>query len=188
MNRLLALIPAALLLLYPNLRTAYADWAIVTFTPAGTTAEVNGTALTLPADFTVRLEGYFDDDRARYTIYPQIGVNGHQAVWSAGDIDGSLWCGWNCNMGVFGGHRYDEWTEVCPTFLTAGGYDWDTLLGERVVVHSAPNLAVIHIGAPPLFDFLAAYFDGTPIADFNADGAVSVQDFYDYLTVHFGGL
>jgi hypothetical protein len=183
----LALLPLYLILLTTAPRTAYADWAVVTVTPTGTTAEVNGQPLSIPADLTIRLEGYFIDGRARYTIYPQIGVNGHQAVWSAGNIDGSLWCGWNCNMGVFGGHRYDDFTEVCPTFLTVGGYDWDQLLGERLAVQSEPGLAVIHIGAPDLYTFLDAWFLGSPSADFNADGAVSVQDFYEYLADYLGG-
>jgi len=36
-----------------------------------------------------------------------------------------------------------------------------------------------------LFDFLAAYFQGSPDADFNASGEITVQDVFDYLTAYF---
>ncbi len=38
-----------------------------------------------------------------------------------------------------------------------------------------------------VFDFLAAYFDGSPTADFNASGTVTVQDIFDFLAAYFAG-
>ena len=38
-----------------------------------------------------------------------------------------------------------------------------------------------------IFDFLAAWFAGTPSADFNGVGGLSVQDIFDFLAAWFGG-
>jgi predicted Zn-dependent peptidase len=38
-----------------------------------------------------------------------------------------------------------------------------------------------------IFDFLAAYFNGQPAADFNGVGGVTVQDIFDYLAAYFVG-
>jgi hypothetical protein len=38
-----------------------------------------------------------------------------------------------------------------------------------------------------IFDFLAAYFAGDPLADFNRSGAISVQDIFDFLAAYFSG-
>jgi hypothetical protein len=37
-----------------------------------------------------------------------------------------------------------------------------------------------------IFDFLAAYFAGAPVADINGTGGLSVQDMFDYLAAYFG--
>jgi hypothetical protein len=37
------------------------------------------------------------------------------------------------------------------------------------------------------FDYLGAFFDGTPAADFNADTFIDSQDFFDFLIVFFAG-
>jgi hypothetical protein len=38
-----------------------------------------------------------------------------------------------------------------------------------------------------IFDFLAAYFAGNPLADFNGSGGISVQDIFDFLAAYFAG-
>jgi len=38
-----------------------------------------------------------------------------------------------------------------------------------------------------IFDFLAAYFAGSPAADFNSSGTVTVQDIFDFLAAYFAG-
>ncbi len=38
-----------------------------------------------------------------------------------------------------------------------------------------------------IFDFLAAYFSGTPEGDFNDDGSATVQDIFDFLSCYFTG-
>jgi hypothetical protein len=37
------------------------------------------------------------------------------------------------------------------------------------------------------FDFLGAFFAGTPDADFNGDGTINSQDFFDFISVFFAG-
>lgn len=43
------------------------------------------------------------------------------------------------------------------------------------------------VSVQDIFDFLAAYFSGSPSADVNGSGAVSVQDIFDYLAFYFAG-
>ncbi len=38
-----------------------------------------------------------------------------------------------------------------------------------------------------IFDFLAAWFAGNPIADFNGDNAINIQDIFDFLAAWFAG-
>ncbi len=38
-----------------------------------------------------------------------------------------------------------------------------------------------------IFDFVAAYFTATPTADFNSSGSVTVQDLFDFLAAYFAG-
>jgi hypothetical protein len=38
-----------------------------------------------------------------------------------------------------------------------------------------------------IFDFLAAYFSGSPLADINGGGGVTVQDIFDFLAAYFAG-
>jgi hypothetical protein len=43
------------------------------------------------------------------------------------------------------------------------------------------------VSSQDFFDFLVDLFAATPGADFNADGAVNSQDFFDFLAAFFGG-
>jgi hypothetical protein len=43
------------------------------------------------------------------------------------------------------------------------------------------------VNSQDFFDFLAAFFAGTPSADFNHDGVVNSQDFFELLTALFAG-
>jgi len=43
------------------------------------------------------------------------------------------------------------------------------------------------VNSQDFFDFLGAFFAGAPSADFNSDGAVNSQDFFDFLTAFFTG-
>lgn len=43
------------------------------------------------------------------------------------------------------------------------------------------------VNSQDFFDFLTAFFAGAPGADFNASGAVNSQDFFDFITAFFAG-
>ncbi len=43
------------------------------------------------------------------------------------------------------------------------------------------------VNSQDFFDFLTAFFAGSPGADFNRDGVVNSQDFFDFLTAFFAG-
>jgi hypothetical protein len=43
------------------------------------------------------------------------------------------------------------------------------------------------LNSQDFFDFLTAFFAGAPTADFNADAAINSQDFFDFLTAFFAG-
>jgi hypothetical protein len=43
------------------------------------------------------------------------------------------------------------------------------------------------VNSQDFFDFLSAFFAGTPSADFNGDGTINSQDFFDFLTAFFAG-
>jgi hypothetical protein len=43
------------------------------------------------------------------------------------------------------------------------------------------------VNSQDFFDFLTAFFAGAPNSDFNADGITNSQDFFDFLTAFFAG-
>ena len=43
------------------------------------------------------------------------------------------------------------------------------------------------VNSQDFFDFLAAFFAGEPAADFNADALINSQDFFDFLGTFFAG-
>jgi hypothetical protein len=43
------------------------------------------------------------------------------------------------------------------------------------------------LSSQDFFDYLNEFFAGRPAADFNADGVVTSQDFFDYMSAFFGG-
>jgi hypothetical protein len=84
------------------------------------------------------------------------------------------------------------WSDEAFTYVV--GYGRNTVL-DRIE-------ALMWVGPPPcrtdfnydgalnsqdFFDFLAALFAGTPDADFNRDGSINSGDFFDFLTAFFAG-
>ncbi len=65
-----------------------------------------------------------------------------------------------------------------------------SVLSTPAIVGTLPPGDFNHDGAvsvQDIFDFLAAYFAGGPNADFNGSGEVTVQDIFDFLAAYFGG-
>jgi hypothetical protein len=77
--------------------------------------------------------------------------------------------------------------------LRIGGYNGATGSGN-VVLTCTPRPACAcdvnddgALNSQDYFDFLIAFFDGSPAADFNGDGPVNSQDFFDFLLCFFDG-
>ncbi len=81
---------------------------------------------------------------------------------------------------------------------TAGSttYHWDVIVSAadvtlRLASIDAPCRADFNadglVNSQDFFDFLTPFFAAAPAADFNADGAVNSQDFFDFLTAFFSG-
>jgi hypothetical protein len=43
------------------------------------------------------------------------------------------------------------------------------------------------VNSQDFFDFLGAFFAGAPNADFNGDGTINSQDFFDFIAAFFAG-
>jgi hypothetical protein len=182
----LALLWPALLLLACPPRTAYADLIIHDPVVGATTATDNGVPVACDPALTIRLSDWvMPDGRVSFSVFGQVGVNGHGPVWTAGVIDGGTWCGWGgCVVGRLGWHNVGG-PLGDPSFA---GLALGSRAGQSVVVdrtHAATTLTILD--PPSIFAYLASWFAGDPSADFNADGAVSVQDFYDYIADYLGG-
>jgi hypothetical protein len=78
------------------------------------------------------------------------------------------------------------------TAWAVGGYSNGTTqftLAERLTAAAcrADFNADGAVGSQDFFDFLSAFLAFAPGADFNSDGAVNSQDFFDFLTAFFAG-
>jgi hypothetical protein len=210
---LLALIPAALLLLHPELRTAVADTARFEVTASGAvTAEINGTAWPLPADFGMARNVTTGSDGTQYwCLHSFRGYNGHHPTWIGGATATPAPSPfvWHGHVGTFSGIDYPGGgVELYPMPLFIAGYPMARLVGEPVwVLDTLPmgSYSVVIGGGSPLrvhprgdvnfdgvvgpqdvFDFLEAWFAGEMTADFSGDDALSVQDLFEFLAAYFG--
>lgn len=182
MNRLLALIPAALLLLHPGLRTAYADLIITDPIVGPTTAVDNGTPVACDPALTINISTRFlPDGTVNWSVYPSLpGPNNYGPVWLAAVEDGSTYCDFGgCVNGRLGFHNVGGPLDADPSY---GRLVLSDRVGRQAVVTRDTSGVTFRVIDPPsIFAYLASWFAGEPSADFNADGAVSVQDFFDYL-------
>lgn len=210
------LIPAALLLLYPGLRTAVADVLRldVAADRSVTTASIDGTPAAVPSGLIVSRHDHAFGLSQSFTLYiglRAVGENG--PIIASGDTPADQWCDWDCVVGSFNVHivrawagpGFDEPLSWPPGVWLIGGRDLWEWSNQAVAVHPSGTGYVVLIGDPgravnradfdhdgtigpaDLFSFLDAYFRVAPEADFNADGAVSVGDIFDFLAAYLEG-
>ena len=165
---LIALIWASLQLICPQARTAWADVVITDPAVGATTATIDGVPATVNPDLTVQLsERVLGDGSINFSVYPQVGTNGHGPEWVAGIIPGSEWCGWGgCTVGRFGWHNVGGPLSD-PSF---GGLGLSVYVGREVIVTRTPASTTVRILTPPplmraetvedIFQYLAAWFAG----------------------------
>jgi hypothetical protein len=175
-HRLALLWPALLLLACPP-RTAYADLIIHDPVVGATTATDNGVPVACDPALTIRLSDWvMPDGRVNFSVFGQVGVNGHGPVWTAGVIDGGEWCGWGgCAVGRLGFHNIGGPLDV-PDFA---GLELSSRVGNRVVVTRDVSATTLTIIDPPsIFAILDAYFAGS----------LTLGQFFDAIADYFGGL
>jgi hypothetical protein len=88
----------------------------------------------------------------------------------------------------------DFQVQAHATYVIRVGIAWDFSYGGpgTLGVEFAPSCTADFnrdgsLNSQDFFDFLSAFFKLTPGADFNADGAINSQDFFDFLTAFFAG-
>jgi hypothetical protein len=211
-NPLALLFWASFLMVCPQPRTAIADFARFHVHASGQVeATVNGAAMPLPAGFRLvmrYLEPVPPDTLLLYGVYPSWPSQPDGSLWVSGAVSGDVFCYWACYFGPFGGFRDPftlEWEQYAVTDVI-NGYPMSRLEGEGVTIGpdglggyfidvGEPSPARVSgdfnrdgaVNVQDLFDFLAAWFGGEAAADVNASGLVSVQDIFDFLGAYLGG-
>jgi hypothetical protein len=160
----------------------------------------------------------FDDDDTPTAIaqppfgWPNDGTSGIDIFWSIYSLPGSYDAAanddgrnWASSLTGFDGGRQS----AINTHLDASNYPTGlfnkSMYGSPGYVEGVTGAGVITppgAGCQPcradfnasgavtvqdIFDFLAAYFTQAPAADINGSGAVTVQDIFDYLALYFAG-
>lgn len=165
----LALIPAALMLLHPQPRTAFADGLAEVHVAASgaSTASVNGTAI---PPFRLALTNHTLSNGSVFWQITEAPPNG--PIWCGGITDGSLWCDWSCRVGW-----YDRWSYPPPALGHGEPIGYTTVLSgyglddEPVNVSRDGDGFFIRIGSAP-----------------SLLPAETVQDLLEYLQAWFAGL
>jgi hypothetical protein len=181
MNRLLALIPAALLLLHPELQTATARDLIVHAPLIGpTTATDNGVPVACDPALTINISTRFlPDGSVNWSVYPSLpGPNNYGPDWLAAVEEGSLYCGFTgCTNGRLGWHNVGGPLDTSD--FDFGGLDLAPRVGRNVVIVRTGSATTLTILDPPsIFAILDAYFAGD----------LTLGQFFDAIADYFGGL
>jgi hypothetical protein len=178
----LALLWPALLLLACPPRTAYADLIIHDPVVGATTATDDGVPVACDPALTINISTRFlPDGSVNWSCFPSLpGPNNYGPVWVAAVEDGGVYCDFTgCGSGRFGWHNVGGPLARPDDF---GGLALANRVGDRCIVTRTPAATTLTIIDPPsIFAYLASWFAGDPSADFNADGAVSVQDIFSFI-------
>ncbi len=92
---------------------------------------------------------------------------------------------WNWSQGTGTGHTFQFNRGEGPRFRSLG--DGRALVLSGSAVCPADFNASGAVTVQDIFDFLMAYFAGAPEADINRSGSISVQDVFDFLAAYFTG-
>ena len=155
------LIPAAIMLLYPGLRTAYADVVITDPIVGPTTATIDGSPVAVDPGLTINLSvRVLADGQVSWSCFPSLpGPNNYGPVWVAALEDGGTFCNFTgCSSGRFGWHNVGGPLDGVQDFA---GLDLGNRVGDRVIVTRDVASTVLTILDPPsIFALLEAYFAG----------------------------
>ncbi len=107
-----------------------------------------------------------------------------------GNIDGGDWHagGWSVGRGLYGGGHTDRaYGYIDEVRISNVALTPDQFLFAKGGGCAADFNADGEVNSQDFFDFLTAFFASEPGADFNHDGFVNSQDFFDFLTAFFAG-
>lgn len=170
--KLSLLIPAAILLLFPGLRTTYAD--TITFTVP--VAEIGGHVFTPSGSARPSVVSLPMDGPGGLVVIDCRASSGDSlALWGIGDhtLIGDTG---RCGLG-----NWAPFADVRACWSVAGN------VATFVVADPADFNCSGAVSVQDLFEFVGAWMDSRPTADFDRDGAVGVQDVFDFLAAYFGG-
>lgn len=173
------LIPAYLLLITSLQPTAYARDLVIRDPIIGpTTAVDNGVPVAVDPALTIRLSDWvMPDGQVSFSVYGQVNVNGHGPVWTAGVVDGGVWCAWSgCIVGRLGWHNIGG-----PLGATnfGGLVGMDSRVGQNAVVtQDASGVTFRVIDPPSIWSILDAYFAGS----------LTLGGLFNALADYFGGV
>ncbi len=109
---------------------------------------------------------------------------------AVGTASGGDWHagGWSVGRGLYnGGHGDRAYGYIDEVRISNEALTADHFLFPIKITCPSDFNNDGSVNSQDFFDFLTAFFAAAPQADFNADGTVNSQDFFDFLTAFFAG-
>jgi len=192
--KLLAFLPAALMLIIAPARTTFADQVQLNFAPSQvrSTGPGNVRIYAEPVNISLGTRVYID--------YPEAQLGG--IFLADGDADGETFVLWPIDAtkleGDAGRYGFRDWPAFAPLFgtyqLTAAGFCLvvsDQQLGECQSQVQAPpgdfNLDG-NVDIQDIFDFIARWSNRDIGADRNSDNLITATDLHWFLAEYFAGI